>query len=77
MDRRDLPKDLCIQSAGDHFALSATLTTQREVDAIIGAIRIMSTTLPSTRKAVAGDFGMEPIKPPTFEDFCRQGGLIP
>jgi hypothetical protein len=71
-----MPDDFALRWHGEHLSISGTCKTTHHLEAMAAAILVFRGCLPSTREAVAGDFGLEPPERPWTEQLSELFGCL-
>lgn len=72
-----MPSDFALRWHGDHLSISGTCETTHHLEAMAAAILVFRGCLPSTREAVAGDFGLDVPERPFIEQLAEFLGCAP
>jgi hypothetical protein len=72
-----MPRDFVLRWHGDHLSIGATCKTTHHLEAMAAALLVLRSALPSTREAVAGDFGLEKPERPFAEQLAVFLGCAP
>lgn len=72
MAKLALPKDFALSCVGETMAVSATMESTADLDAVVFTLNHMRGTLSSRRCAVAADFGLPEPPTPSFADQCAE-----
>lgn len=67
--------DFTLAAHGDYLAVAGTCKTFQDVGFLIFALTQIQLTLPSHRKAVAGDFGLTEPAPSTYMELVQEMAL--